>query len=267
MYVYRLPWKTEKVEEIYPDAKYFTQPLPHAPGSYQWSQSEDKSWILQRQQLHDDSATSSTAISEEIISETPIIVEHLLLPNDTIQGICLKYRVKAMELRRLNMFSGDNLKSFKTLKIPLSPGIPYSIAFETKDNILQRFLAMTNEGAAEASLYLEDNNWVLEKALSAWKSDESWQKTSDSANAESNTSSSSSSYQNQRKAPPLVSEISTDIDYNANKSKGEFDINSMDNMHRMMVSASIPGEEDEGDGIARPLISARRFIDTFIKPK
>lgn len=254
-----LPWRTEKIEEVYPDIKYFTQPLPHAPGSYQWSQNEDKTWILERKQILDDIGSTSN-ISEEFISDVPIIVEHLLLPNDTIQGICLKYRVKVTDLRRLNMFSGNNLKSFKTLKIPLTAGVPYSIEFETKDNILQRFLAITNEGVAEADLYLEDHNWILEKALAAWKSDETWQKS----NSSSSNDTSSTSYQ-QRKPPARIDEIAADIESdNISTRRNEFDIESMDNMHRMMISANIPAEAEES---LLNKSSARRFIDKFIKLK
>ena len=37
----------------------------------------------------------------------PSVLEHVVMPNDTIQGICLRYRVSAVELRRHNGFSGE----------------------------------------------------------------------------------------------------------------------------------------------------------------
>jgi hypothetical protein len=36
----------------------------------------------------------------------PSVLEHVVMPGDTIQGICLRYRVSAIELRRHNGFSG-----------------------------------------------------------------------------------------------------------------------------------------------------------------
>ena len=48
------------------------------------------------------------------------LVEHIILPNDTLQGLTLQYKVSATRLRQLNKFSGSNL-SFapKKLLIPI----------------------------------------------------------------------------------------------------------------------------------------------------
>ena len=37
----------------------------------------------------------------------PSVLEHVVMPGDTIQGLCLRYRVSAVELRRHNNFSGE----------------------------------------------------------------------------------------------------------------------------------------------------------------
>ena len=48
-------------------------------------------------------------------------VEHIVLPTDTFQGVCLSYKVSASHLRRANHFSGNSLHSApKKLLIPLS---------------------------------------------------------------------------------------------------------------------------------------------------
>lgn len=48
-------------------------------------------------------------------------VEHIVLPTDTLQGVCLAYKVSASNLRRANHFSGNSLHSApKKLLIPLS---------------------------------------------------------------------------------------------------------------------------------------------------
>jgi len=44
--------------------------------------------------------------------------EHQVLPSDTCADICLKYRVKASTLRRLNGFTGDNVHAYSMLQIP-----------------------------------------------------------------------------------------------------------------------------------------------------
>jgi LysM repeat protein len=48
-------------------------------------------------------------------------VEHIVLPTDTLQGICIAYKVSASSLRRANHFTGHALHSApKKLLIPLS---------------------------------------------------------------------------------------------------------------------------------------------------
>ncbi len=48
-------------------------------------------------------------------------VEHVVLPTDTLQGVCLAYKVSASNLRRANHFSGNSLHSApKKLLVPLS---------------------------------------------------------------------------------------------------------------------------------------------------
>lgn len=48
-------------------------------------------------------------------------VEHIVLPTDTLQGICIAYTVSASNLRRANHFTGHSLHSApKKLLIPLS---------------------------------------------------------------------------------------------------------------------------------------------------
>ena len=48
-------------------------------------------------------------------------VEHVVLPTDTLQGICIAYKVSASSLRRANHFTGHKIHSApKKLLIPLS---------------------------------------------------------------------------------------------------------------------------------------------------
>lgn len=48
-------------------------------------------------------------------------VEHVVLPTDTLQGLCLAYKITATRLRQANHFSGNSLSlAPKKLVIPLS---------------------------------------------------------------------------------------------------------------------------------------------------
>ena len=47
-------------------------------------------------------------------------VEHIVMPSDTFQGLCITYKISAVRLRQVNMFSGTNLKlAPKKLIIPV----------------------------------------------------------------------------------------------------------------------------------------------------
>lgn len=60
----------------------------------------------------------SIQINENIRS-TDHYYEHIVMPTDTIQGICLKYKMKPMKLRQINKFSGNSLMfAPKKLLIP-----------------------------------------------------------------------------------------------------------------------------------------------------
>lgn len=41
--------------------------------------------------------------------------------------------------------------------------------------MIRRFANLTNEGNEESKIYLEENEWDLEKAYTAWKVDEKWE--------------------------------------------------------------------------------------------
>jgi len=48
-------------------------------------------------------------------------IEHKVLPTDTLQGLCLAYKISAVKLRMANKFSGNSLiLAPKTLKIPIN---------------------------------------------------------------------------------------------------------------------------------------------------
>lgn len=110
-----------------------------------------------------------------VVVDEPTIIEHTVMHDDTLQGICLRYRASVMEIRRMNLFSGNNIHCKKTLLIPLKKGVIVTGQENTKDVILQKFRNETSESLAESRVYLEDNNWELERALKAWREDEQWE--------------------------------------------------------------------------------------------
>eukprot|EP00934_Nitzschia_sp_Nitz4_P005445 Nitzschia sp. Nitz4//scaffold96_size78090//64844//66125//NITZ4_005504-RA/size78090-snap-gene-0.47-mRNA-1//1//CDS//3329560603//5435//frame0 len=110
-------------------------------------------------------------------------VEHIVLSTDTLQGVCLAYKVSASHLRRANHFSGNSLHSApKKLLIPLSKqalrtGFIRVQDTDTKEYKLGYFQAeFPDISATEAKAYLELADWELKDALQSAKEDREWEK-------------------------------------------------------------------------------------------
>lgn len=70
-------------------------------------------------------------------------VEHVILPTDTMQGICIAYKISSMRLRQANHFSGNSLVlAPKKLVIPLS-----------KKALRSGFIRVQDTDAKEYKLY------------------------------------------------------------------------------------------------------------------
>jgi hypothetical protein len=75
----------------------------------------------------EDTDTTRTTLDEDA-PPVPVLgqdyVVHTVLPSDTFSGICLRYKVKPVTLRRVNQFSGTNLALAPSkLLIPLENGM------------------------------------------------------------------------------------------------------------------------------------------------
>ena len=108
-------------------------------------------------------------------------VEHVCLPTDTIQGICIAYKVSASQLRRANHFTGTLHSAPKKLLIPLSKqalrtGFIRVQDTDSKEYKLHYFQAeFPDISATEARGYLELADWQLSDALKSAKEDWEWE--------------------------------------------------------------------------------------------
>lgn len=163
-----LPWKNQKLVNDCPSVEYFTKSLPPPPSGQFWERDLEGNWKLVpfSEKQMDDGA---------IIFPYPSIIEHTIMPNDTLQGLCLKYRASAVEIRRMNMFSGNNIQMKTKLLIPINAGVSILPQVDTEELLLQKFKNVTHEETKESILYLEEHSWNLENALSAWKIDNQWE--------------------------------------------------------------------------------------------
>lgn len=158
---------TRKIENNSPDLDDYGKPLPPPPPGFYWSRLEDGSWeILEfaKQPVNNDFITV----------ESSSIVEHVVLPDDTLQGLCLRYGVSAVALRQLNNFSGNAFRSRKVLRVPLEKGATIRPQEFSHTVLLQKFKNATSEPDMEAKFYLEENGWDLSRALADWSGDEKW---------------------------------------------------------------------------------------------
>lgn len=88
------------------------------------------------------SITMSGCYQSDIVYGIPGVdyVEHVVMPTDTLQGICLSYKVSATRLRQANQFSGNTLLlAPKKLIIPLSKNGLKNGAIRMQDRTTREF--------------------------------------------------------------------------------------------------------------------------------
>jgi hypothetical protein len=104
-------------------------------------------------------------------------LEHIVLPTDTLQGLCLAYKVSATQLRMENKFSGNSLQMApKKIKIPMV-GVTNGMMIKTQDKTSKEFKLYAFQAEiptmelVEAKAYLDLSNWDLEEAVRAARED------------------------------------------------------------------------------------------------
>lgn len=111
---------------------------------------------------------------ETPVDTPPPEIYHTILPTDNLRGICLKYNVTVTSVRQLNQFSGDNIKGFTRLRIPVKNGrneIRYDEREAGEEALLREFRRYTQLHPTEARFYLEDNGWDLDLAIQSFIED------------------------------------------------------------------------------------------------
>jgi len=120
-----------------------------------------------------------------VTATKPLFVEHKVLPTDTLQGLCLKYKISVVKLRQANGFSGSNLLlAPATLRIPVTVdahGVVQSARSQDKKGekfkLYQLRLTLPNLSMREARSYLTFADWDLDAALAEAKEDLKWEET------------------------------------------------------------------------------------------
>lgn len=109
--------------------------------------------------------------------------EHIVLPSDTLQGLCIKYKVTAAKIRQANNFTGTNLLlAPSTLLIPLNREFVIDGRIRQQDRnskefkrqaFLDKVIGMSSK---EADAYLDMADGDLEVAIQEALADREWEK-------------------------------------------------------------------------------------------
>ena len=125
----QLPWKQQVIDRSRGPACSYSnlrRPLPRFPKGASWTRDEKtREWSIVGLPEATHPAAHPKHLNLNNIDgkiEGVDYVLHTIQPSDTFAGLCLKYRISAMKLRRANKFSGSNLRlAPATLVIPLEP--------------------------------------------------------------------------------------------------------------------------------------------------
>jgi hypothetical protein len=190
-----LPWKIQKLN-LAPSLSYDSIHKPlKAPRGKRWNyDSTEKEWslvstsdesvvvdaIVIREDDNDKTSNTNTSMTlDDTSSSSSPFIDHKIESSDTFQGICLKYKITPLELRRANGgFSGQNLQLVPNpLKIPRSNyNILTTSAEATPINTEKDAVSILRRkchgmSASEAKAYLMLSDWNLTEAIENAKED------------------------------------------------------------------------------------------------
>lgn len=165
-----LPWKNKRTEVV-DQLRELEKPLPPPHPGKLWHHLDNGEWVLLDKPPEQDGNAALTTVAVNGY------IEHTVMPDDTLQGICLRYNCSATDLRRMNTFSGNSIQFKKSLIIPVTPGAQVLPQLDKQDVLIQKFRNATGESVAEARIYLEDAGYMLDQALEEWKKDEQWEQS------------------------------------------------------------------------------------------
>ena len=161
-----------------------SNPLPTPPKGMQWEHKngEWKCVIVEalsacsKEGAQDQMGKDLRTIDDDRADEY-IWVDHVVMPEDTIRGICLKYRCNVVDLRRHNNFSGDAFRSRKKLRIKVNRKHidEGNVLIQDKSLMavkVQELKSRIQEPSEECMFYLRENDCDVDKAFNSWKEDE-----------------------------------------------------------------------------------------------
>jgi len=113
-----------------------------------------------------------------------VMVRHLVAKTDTLAGLSLRYGVKVDDIKQANNLTSQSIFAHKFLLVPNPARTPapeeLSNTVMPKDGkkgiAVERFRAVAKCDKEEASFYLEEHEFDVERALAAFRADLEWEK-------------------------------------------------------------------------------------------
>eukprot|EP00571_Detonula_confervacea_P011603 CAMPEP_0172307166 /NCGR_PEP_ID=MMETSP1058-20130122/8078_1 /TAXON_ID=83371 /ORGANISM="Detonula confervacea, Strain CCMP 353" /LENGTH=225 /DNA_ID=CAMNT_0013019255 /DNA_START=63 /DNA_END=740 /DNA_ORIENTATION=- len=212
------PWSAQKIrlpQNGLPGTCRFadlSKPLPDPPKGQMWVQDESsREWKLlpvvtataDAVAVAHRSKTDGTEVADAsgnvVCTAAPVAVEyatpikqndtaagiryHDVLPTDTFQGICLRYKVTPTELRRANNLLGSNLKLAPEKLVIPSNNKNQRLNFDgtpTKEEQIASLVSKVSRitknklSYSEARAYLDIQNWDMNDAIENVREDFGW---------------------------------------------------------------------------------------------
>jgi len=164
------PWKLQQSDVRYANYQDLFVPLSPPPGKIWIKNETTKEWALV-----DSSVCSETNEVKELNDKKidGLFAEHVVMSDDTLQGICLRYGTTVRVLKQYNNFPGENFRLCPTLLIPLENNkdkLRYQDLNDEniKMQLFQNKTALTKE---EARYYLSTCDWDIDRAVQEYRLD------------------------------------------------------------------------------------------------
>ena len=152
--------------------------LPSPPPGSSWEWSEGGDWVLV------EAATRHAPEAPQ--SEAPPVAaqrEHVILPGDTLQGICLKYKIKPRDLKRANPQVDVRDSTLRGLSVLVIPGDGPCQPRSLEVDVARFRTACPSLGSREARYYLSEADGDFDDAVARAREDTAWEIVASSSKA------------------------------------------------------------------------------------
>ena len=180
----RIKWDSEPT---YGDYSELRKPLPPPPPGLEWRRLSDGRWELSS--TRDESGEASTApdpgpaapadkTDPEPAADGEEIAIHVVLPSDTLAGLCLRYKTTPDQIRRLNGGNCD-LRAVARVRVALRGSRARRARSrqdaDSHDVKLAQLRHSCHLSLPEAEYYLGEHGGRLDAACAAARADAAWE--------------------------------------------------------------------------------------------